>query len=527
MEVVELTSGTTISTASGDFRSGVETVQAGGVKRIATDSPQGIEQQSWDGVYVDPTRQAIHILAYDAYWGAGGFSGNIPMSDDVTSTDDGTYTYIDPMSTELQFRNRVKQTKYYNYFGRFVDATISPIFTESSLHAESYSGETMVDDADFKQFVTNCTGTGVNYFAMQKFALQNLRVHDVAYYTMTKPIGWKIPTLGIYRAVDVIYAGSDENGILNDIMVFRGERVDQQTKKRYALTLRFFMENGYCMIQKYEGVWDGGLGNFDGVKFEPVEEPRNTEVPEMVIHAHIPTAQPTGSWIPEIPTSKRILDCCLGIYQDESKFNWLFALNNLPTPYIYGDVQGALGGAGQAIIMKTSSIDGNYAPAPAFMQVNSANVTASMEKMKWNLERLREIAKENGVDTKTGSQAQSADSKRYDWQATEQKLMESVSYLREMNDWVFRMFNLYMNRSDEVYTYEVSYPSSFYPEETPLPAEYEALHTVAVQAGATALANITLKHWAREILSHSTDDEEMELIGAEIDTLVQNGSVVE
>jgi hypothetical protein len=236
----------------------------------------------------------------------------------------------------------------------------------------------------------------------------------------------------------------------------------------------------------------------------------------MLCYAHLPTAQPTGVFRPEIPKIKSIANCSMAIYQEESQIAWLRTLHNLPTVVLFGDVDGVKIGAGNMIVLNTAGIDGNFPPEPTYLSTDSGLLTTSIESLQFNIERLREVAKENGVDSKTGSQAQSGDSKRYDFQATESKLRETVEYCRDMNEWVFGMFNWFMRRDG--YTYEITYPDSFYPEEEPTTAEVSEAFDTAVQHGAVTLAAELLKKMKRKILG-KLDTETNSAIDSEIDEI--------
>jgi hypothetical protein len=176
-----------------------------------------------------------------------------------------------------------------------------------------------------------------------------------------------------------------------------------------------------------------------------------------------------------------------------------------------------LGGAGQAIVQETNDPSQGFAPKPDYMSVNSSLLPASMDKLKFDLERLRELAKENGVDTVTGAQAQSGDSKRYEFQATEQKLRGSVDLLIEMDIWVFHMFNIYTARSD-VYTYSRTYPISFYPEEEATLADLSEGVAVANEFGFPATRNLLMLKYTRKLMGKALSKEDELVVIKEIES---------
>ena len=495
-------------------------------KRQANDEPQTVSAQSWKNIYVDVTRQPIHIALDDAYYGKGGFAGDIPSTD--TDTSDGTYTYLVPTGSEMLYRWRVKQTWLHNYYARFINSQVFPVFSIGTINLTSRKGKELYDDKELKAWLKNCTGTGTTYEEMQKYSMIELRVHDVAYYTMTKTKKNKT-ALGVYRAIDVIYTGSDEDGILTDIAFFKGTRLEGQ--KIITRALRVFMSpDGFCYLQNMEAEGAPSMGSFHKWDdFKPAKwngSPRDTGIEEMVAHAHIPVAKPEGEWVPTTTRSKSVFDCCMNIYNDDSSSEWLFKLTNQPIPYAYTKSSGMKIGIGNMILIEPSAV-GENPPAPDYMSVDSAALQASNSYLMRKIESLREIAKENGVDSKTGAQAQSGESKRYEFQATESKLKETVSYCRDMNGWVFRLYNLLNSRNDDVYSYELSYPESFYPEEEPTFAEYEALETRASDIGANVLANIVMRKWSERLLGKSATEDEQQAITKELENLQRMSSTLE
>lgn len=498
-----------------------------GIPRPPSDSPQKIQKQSWANRYVDPTRQPVHILLYDTFNGVGGYKGDINPESDIS---DGTYSYIDPMSTELQWPNRVKQTKYYNYLARYVNSMVNPVFSQGNIETiTKFNGDVKDDDALMSLFMKNCDGTGTKYDATQKMALQNLRVHDVAYYAMTKKANKDIPSLSVFRAVDLISSKGDEDGLLVDVKFFRGTEyiTDGETVRVKVKAIQYFFDGVTCKIQKWHSIVGKDdritLGNWADMEWEKEDGVIDTDVGEMVVYAHLPIASPIGEFLPQNPSIRGILDACLGLYQDESKVNWLFALHNLPTPVIWGDIIGMLGGAGQAIAVDNKDPNKGYAPKPDYMSVDSGLLPASMEKLQFNIERLRELAKENGVDTKTGSQAQSGDSKRYEFEATEQKLRGSVDMARDMDEWIFRMFNIYTGRSD-VYEYYRTYPDSFYPEEEATTDELEMVIRLYGEYELTGSRNVLLKELFKKVSGKTVSKEDAQIVLEEIEksTLVSS-----
>jgi hypothetical protein len=494
-----------------------------GAQRPPVDAPQNAMKQSWKGYYVDPTQQPIHIVINDAFYAIGGFAGDIDVnSDNPSSAGNGDrYSYVDPMSSEMQYRNRVKQTKLYNYFARMVHSVVKPVFTRKVITINSYLGDSTeaIDDKQIKAWAKDCTGTGTSYDATQRSAMTEQTAHDAVYYAMTKKDGAEFPSLSVYSAVDVIFAEGDDFGKLNSIMFNRGTKViknENGNAEEVGTAIQFFMIGEFCYIQWWRMEKDSD-------EWEKFEDEKNTGIREMVAYAHIPYAVKVGEFVPTRPTMKSLLDPCLSIFQDESKLSWLYALHNLPTPYWWGKIDGAFIGAGQGFQNETSDPNNGYAPAPDYMSVPTGLLTGSLEKLQFNLERLREIAKESGIDTKTGAQAQSGYSKEFEFQATEERLRGTVLRCVEMDEWVFPMFNLYMMR--DAYRYERTYPNTFYPEQQATLEDYSEWAVLAGDAGLTNTRNIIIEKGVKLLLGRSATAVETlaiskEILASTIDTKV-------
>lgn len=486
--------------------------------------PVAIKAQAWKGYYVDPTTQDIHVFLHDAYYGVGGFKGDIPVNehDPDATNNTGTYSYVQYTTTELQYRLRAKNANYYNYYGRYIDSMINPVFSQNRLLTTTKNGGEVVEDKQMMQFNNNASGNGVSYTALQKFAMQELRVHDVAYYSMTRIEDSDIPSLSVYRAIDFIGAEKDDYGRLESILMYNGEELEVDGNKvtKYAKAIQFYMSGGTCRIQMYKGEYDGCVGRWDqkDIEWNKDGEERDTGIDDWCIYAHLPVATANGELLPDMPSSQRIANVCLGIFQKESKFNWLYSIATSPTPYIYGNSRGFLSGMGQSLMLKTNDITKGYAPAPDFMMVDSGLVDSCSDVIEFDIERLRDIAKENGVDSRTGAQSQSGESKQFDFLATEQKLRGTADMCEDMDKWVWYMFNKYTNRNTtaDVFEYERNYPQTFYPEQEAELQEYEAFISAARDAGAVNTALIVMEKYARKLLGRSATDAEVTAISEEI-----------
>jgi len=94
-------------------------------------------------------------------------------------------------------------------------------------------------------------------------------------------------------------------------------------------------------------------------------------------------------------------------------------------------------------------------------------------------------------------------------------LRGTVERCKEMDKWVFRMFNLYTGRTS--YTYFRTYPSTFYPEQQPTLEDYSEWVDKASRAGLTATRNILIKKGIATLLGRGATEKEREIIESEID----------
>ncbi len=424
------------------------------------------QKDDWKGVYTNPFKQNKHILLYDMYEQAGGFARNIP---DTGS--DCTYTYCIPITCERQFRPRAVRAPNVYYYPSAIDSTVKPVYSQAKVVTSVKRGDTDYDDLDIKRFMRDATGRKESYNKIQQRAMTNLKIADIAFHAMTKAENATIPSISEFRSIDLILNVEDSGEREQSIVFYRGNylKADEggNTATRYAQAIEFYMENGYCWVQNWEGEWGSCIvGDWADVDWERSGEPKNTEIDEMVVYVQRSTASPTMDMLPETPSSYRLCMACLDVYQMKSLVGWTFALTAMPTPYMYGSMKGLLYGMSQAIEIEPNPV-GTHVPAPAFMSPDAGLLKNCNDHIEAAKEDMREVAKEGGINTTTGQQAQSADSKSYEFQATEEKCRGTVNDCGDFDEWAFPLFDKYMKRKEGVYTYTRSYPSQFYPDKDP------------------------------------------------------------
>lgn len=491
-------------------------------KSIESGKPEGISPESWVGWWVNWKTVSIHTVLDDMFHAKGGCKGEIMDGTDPDQNGDryDGYSYIIPYSTELQWRTRVLQSPYTNFFKRFIMAQIRSVFSEDAISYNVYKGSSKISEENdvFLYFMNNSTGTGVSYRDLQVFATQERKVHDVAYYIMTKPDGSEIPALTIKTAVDFIMATGDKNGKLEEIMFFNGKKI--VNNKIMASAELWYMAGGICYVQDMEGEWDGKRSSLGEVEYKKVGPPQSTGVDEMVVKAHMRGAQPTGEFLPRNPESSSIAMKCMDYFQSESWHSWLMTLTRNPIPYVFtkADIKGLRAGGSQLWVLKGDQT--GYPSAPDFMSPDSALTSVSTDDLNRIKQDISDIARESGVNTGSANSAtqQSGESKAYDFIATDVKLQETVTESQEMNKWVGHMFNKYTVRNDDVWTYEITYPTDFFPEEPKSLDEIGGLIDKATLYGLPLLARELILFSARNVLSGSVSEETMNDITSEIES---------
>lgn len=489
-------------------------------KSINSGEPEGISPESWRGWWVNWKSISIHTVLDDMFNAKGGCKGEIMdgTNPDLQGFQYDGYSYIIPYSTELQWRTRVLQSPYTNFFKRFIMAQIRSVFSQDSISYKVYKGssENSEKTDDFLEFMNNSTGTGVNYRDLQVFAAQERKAHDVAYYIMTKPVGSDIPALTVRTAVDFIMATGDESGKLETIMFYNGKKY---VDNKIVASAELWYMDGTCHVQEMEGDWDGNRETLGDVEYKPVGPPIDTEVDEMVVKAHMRGAQPTGEFLPRNPESASIAMKCMDYFQSESWHSWLMTLTRNPIPYVFtkADIKGLRAGGSQLWVLKGDQT--GYPSAPDFMSPDSGLPSVSTDDLNRIKQDISDIARESGVNTGSANSAtqQSGESKSYDFIATDIKLQETVTENQEMNKWVGHMFNKYTLRNDDVWRYEITYPTDFFPEEPKSLDEIGNLIDKAQLYGLNELAKELILFSARDVLAGSVSDDRMKAIAEEIE----------
>jgi len=506
----------------GDDMSEVIELQNGGTGQVQakdkkTSVPKGIVQESWVGWWVNWKSISIHDVLDDMFFAKGGCKGEIRDGTNPAQTgnnDDG-YSFLIPYSTELQWRTRVLLTPYTNHYKRFIMSQIRPVYSQGNISYKAMLAETDKKDDVFHYFIKNASGTGVSYRDMSIYAAQERKIHDVAYYIMTKAVGAEIPSLTVRSSVDFLSAEGDKNGVLISITFYNGKKIVKN--KTVATAERWFMEDGICYFENLEGDWDGNKSCFDDIEWEVVEGPISTEVKEMVVKAHLIGAQPRGEFLPRYPESVSIAMACMSYFQGESKHAWLMTLTRLPIPYVFSKsgVRGMRAGGSQIWDIRGDST--GYPSPPGFMSVDSSLATVSAQDLSAIKQDISDIARESGVNTGSANSAsqQSGESKSFDFIATEVKLQETVKESQAMNEWVYHMFNIYTGRGDS-WTYEAIYPTSFFPEEPKSVDEVGTMIDKADQFGMNELAKELILFAGRDILKNTVSDERMKEIIQEV-----------
>ena len=465
-------------------------------------APQGPVKQSWAAIYRDYRDTPKHVVLHDLLYGIGGFSGEGIESD-------GTgYSYVTPLSTELQYLDRVRNSDLINHFSRYVNAQVNPVDAGQNEHEIRSGGDPVTDD-DFEMFLDNANGRGVKYRAIRRSVLREVLAHDICYiitdrigdryYVQHKPITEISPEMEV-----------DSSGALTMVVVY-----DYQQGK-YTYASRWQMVDGRCVRTKMRAKTDNAKYWYN-LKYEDVE-PLPTTSDEMLVH---PVIIGDTSYYPEHPESWSLARVCIDHFQQNNRHQWLQTLTRNPKLQAFGTIDGIRGAIGNALISEGDS-GNNYPPAAQFIEPSNGNIAESAKCLETAVQSIREIASDHGVTINESAAGQSGESKKYDYDATEKACMRVESLAKEVDDVVVRMYKKFFNRG---YDYVFVYAGSYTPE-----SEVDVkdlLDTLAFsrQLGTPELVAEITKELSRKILGSKLSTERKRQITEEIENMAAQSDV--
>jgi hypothetical protein len=463
---------------------------------VGAPSPQtGIQKESWDGIYRDYRDTPIHQVLSDCYTGIGGLKG---------SSASGEYSYLTPFKSELQWLTRLSITEYVNYMRRFVNVRIDPIYTGVTLHnkitlgGEEYGGEAY----GFAEWLSAVDGVNKDYNSFQRtFSRWNL-TNDVAYAIMDKNKVNKI-VMFYRRAIDVIgepVTDWDTNE-LNSIWFYDRKVLQKDGTYKIYSTL-WEMKDGYQ--------WRVTKSAYLNPAYNTVQQDWkniskvNTGSQTPLVFASVIGDHDSGCYLPDQTKSYDVARLSLRIYNMMSNIFWLLVLQGHSILFVHGKISGL--SASQSILNLPVSADGSSVPNPDFISPDAELPRVHIETLNFVLKQLFDIMKEFGVSVSEGStsQAQSGESKSYDFQATNNAILSTVeNVLVPLDRWVIQTY-LHLNgvplENIKQYGFERSYPNDFFP--TPEDALVDLIDS-AESAKSNGFLTLSAQIWgkiARKIL---------------------------
>lgn len=478
---------------------------------VETGQPSGIQKQQWDGYYVNYKFADIHRVIEDALYSTGGFAGinDNGNNGDGTGTGADGYSFNRPLTTELQYIDRDNNTGCPHSFGRMVRSTVNPIFMNEI--------EATEDDEEFTSFIKNSDGRGNSYFSQQRYAGEQAVAHDVVYQVMDK-INDKVRlySRGITYTNENYFATDEVTGELSQIAFLDHYEYDEAGKPVYAYQRRYYMDGGQCWTSLMWADYEQNK-SWKQLDYEDIEgETRAMGITVFCAQAFLVKYEPTSSFIPTQPTFKPVVWKYADYFNENNRHQWLMTKLRNPVGYIFsmGEIKGLNGALGH-FIQLVGSADGVFPQEPGYMQPEGGEI--SINDLERSKKELHDLMSDNGVNVTVSNSAQSADAKQYDYKATVDRLKSTIQMFREMNEWVFEMLKVYLNKPNA--EYDIVYPDNFYPEEEITITEAVDLFEKLREAGKMGASEKLLQVVLMKSIGKKLKQEEIEDIETEFETV--------
>lgn len=435
-------------------------VQETNTGKVETTTPAGPQKQQWAGYYVNYRYADIHRLIEDALYSIGGFAGISDSSGNAT----GGYSYLRAYSAEYMYIDRSNCTGPTHDFSNFIGAKVDPVFASELEWVRTQEGK---EDAnltpEFENFVDNAD-SGASYIDQNMFAAYQIMSHYVVFGIMDK-VGGKVRRYirGI-TSTNENFIRTDEAGDISKIAFLEDWDVDSRGDIIGVFLRKYFMANGTCWSEKIRADWKEGGGkswkDIPESDYESAGAPRNTGVDEMIAKALVFCYEPGSKYVPQNPPSKKVVWKYADHNAVHNEHSWLFHAIRNPVLAAW-DVEGGMRAMtlGAAISLKSSD-DGASPPRPEYVQPE--NGTESLADLERSRRELHDVMLSSNVKVVATNQAESAQSKSYDFKADNDALNETVKRLKRLDKWCMRMYNKLTNTDAE---YSIKYPSDFYPKE--------------------------------------------------------------
>ena len=413
--------------------------------------------QDTESKYLCYKTEPVHDVLTNCYLGTGGC---------LCTVRDGNKSYISPNSREIQYWDRVDASERINFQRKSVDSRVGPIFIDSEIEdIISKNGEEIdVNTHNFSEWMEG-------YDVFLKEACTWATNNDVVYILTDKiPATGKI-TRNYRRAIDVLFepVANEKDNTIDWVMFYDGKRVDPESigasTTLYILkATQHFMRNGRYYKQKLEAPYTGAAKTRDEA-WEKVGELIDTGADRMLVHAVVVGGHPEGTLLPEHPTGYEVARLDLLVMNMLSTLLWIQKVHGHPLAVIPGKVSGV--NFNVASVLNPQSDASGAAPAmPMYLERDPDALRAGLELLQWAIAQVQEAMKLFGIIVQSNTdQAQTAESKQFDYQATNQALRNTVKTLcRPIDNIIVSDYMYLAANSTDKWTNKRTYRDDFFPD---------------------------------------------------------------
>ncbi len=437
---------------------------------VATSEPSGLVAQQWKGKWVSWKTVDPHRLIEDGIYACGGFLG-LSQKGGVSQSLDGRYykeyTYTTVLISEMQYVDRDNNFVTPMDFYRYTRSRVNPVFA-ADITWQVQKGEETASNELFEEFMKNSDGRGSSYLAAQRYDLTQAVGHDIVFIIMDKlPNGKVIKESRSVVDTNENMIERNENKELVQIGFIDHYEFDDNGNIEYVVVKKYYMENGFCWAQYMIAEYDQNK-SWKKLEYEEYGDKKFTGSKIMQAFPIITKYEPNNKTVPQNPTTYPIVAKYVDYHNQQSKHQWLMTTARNPLLTIFtsqrlSTIDGSLG----SILELMSDHDQGWPNKPEYAEIK--NLTESMADLERTAKELHSLMSDTGVNVTTSNQAQTAESKQYDYKATNDALLWSVEICKAINEKVFEVFEELTGVSG--YDYVVNYPDTFYPEETMDPQE--------------------------------------------------------
>ncbi len=447
-------------------------------------NPLGLSKQGQEGA-ISYKITPKHKVCTDAFLGTGGCLCTVKNSPDGTKNQ----SYIWANKAELQYADRVENSEWFSDFKSSVLSKVGPIFTGTTINTTILKNGQKIDIATqgFNRFLKRADGISKSYNALLEEMAIWRHVNGVVYPIIGKRADNKIVTT-YRRAIDVLFApiADEETFELVEIMFFDYSRTVDGATTYYATKHK--MVGGRYVKERYRT--DAGSDWANDQEVWELYKTDTTDSDRMLVMANVEAGHPTGCYLPEVPSSYDVVRICLLIMNMVSTVLWSQKLDGNALLALWGKFEALNRNIGSHVVLPFTS-DGKAAPAPVKVESNPETMRVAIELWDKVHQQLKTAIKQFGV-TMTESntaQAQTAESKGYDYQATNQALRKTIAGILEpIDEWMITQHMYLSTGSTDEWEMERTYPQDFFPSPEESVEELLAVGNDALDKGILDLA---------------------------------------